>query len=355
MTQELRLIGIALAKSVFHLVGMNERGQIIVRKRMMRGEVLAVMSTLPPGTVGMEACGGAHDWARRLRAQGHRVQWMAPQDVKPSVKTHKNDRRDAEAIAEAVPRPRRHFVPITTVAQQDIQALHRGRERLIGARTALIHEMRGLLAEYGIVLPVGVKAFRKSVVETLDAEQAKLTPRSEELFHNLLKELEKSDGEVAYYEEKLPGIATTPPESQRLLTIPGIGPLTATALLAAVSDVRVFKNGRQCAAWLGLVPRQHSPGDQTRLLGISKRGDRYVRKLLIHGARATLRWAKTTADDRSQWVRGVLERRGWNRTAVAVANKNARIVWAVLSRGEVYRERTSSDRCRGVERRMTEG
>jgi transposase len=234
-----------------------------------------------------------------------------------------------------------HFVPIKTVAQQDIQALHRVRERLIGARTALINEMRGLLAEYGIVLPVGIKAFRKAVVETLDAEQVKLTPLSTELFGKLVKELEKADSEIAYYEEKLQRMATTHPETQRLLTIPGIGPLTATALLAAVSDVSVFKNGRQFAAWLGLVPKQHSTGGQPRLLGISKRGDKYLRKLLIHGARATLRWAKTKTDGRSQWIRGVLERRGWNRTAVAVANKNARIVWAVLSRGEVYREQAS--------------
>jgi transposase len=341
MTQELSIVGIDLAKSVFHLVGMDERGKIILRKRMVRGDVLAFMATLPAVTVGMEACGGAHYWARRLREQGHTVKLMAPQYVKPYVKTNKNDMRDAEAIAEAVTRPSMHFVPIKTVAQQDIQALHRVRERLVGARTALINEMRGLLAEYGIVLPVGVKAFRKSVVETLDAERAKLTLLSAELFGTLFKELEKLDTEIAYYEEKVQGLATTHPEAQRLLTIPGIGPLTATALLAAVGDVSVFKNGRQFAAWLGLVPKQHSTGGQTRLLGISKRGDRYLRKLLIHGARATLRWAKTKADDRSQWIRGVLERRGWNRTAVAVANKNARIVWAVLSRGEVYRERTS--------------
>lgn len=333
MTQNLSIVGIDLAKSVFHLVGMDERGKIIVRKRLMRGEVLAFMSTLPAVTVGLEACGGAHYWARRLREQGHTVKLMAPQYVKPYVKTNKNDLRDAEAIAEAVTRPSMHFVPMKTVAQQDIQALHRVRERLIGARTALINEMRGLLAEYGIVLPVGVKAFRKSVVETLDAAQAKLTPLSEELFGKLLKELKQLDSEIASYDAKLQGIATTHPEAQRLLTIPGIGPLTATALLAAVSDVSVFKNGRQFAAWLGLVPKQHSTGGQTRLLGISKRGDRYLRKLLIHGARATLRWAKTKADDRNQWIRGVLERRGWNRTAMAVANKNARIVWAVLSRG----------------------
>jgi transposase len=341
MTQNLSIVGIDIAKSVFHLVGTDERGKIILRKRMMRGEVLAFMRPLSTVTVGMEACGSAHYWARQLREQGHTVKLMAPQYVKPYVKTNKNDMRDAEAIAEAVTRPSMHFVPIKTVAQQDIQALHRVRERLVGTRTALINEMRGLLAEYGIVLPRGVKAFRTHVVETLDAEQAKLTPLSEELFRTLLRELEKWDSEIAAYEEKIQGLATTHPEAQRLQTIPGIGPLTATALLAAVSDTSVFKNGRQFAAWLGLVPKQHSTGGQTRLFGISKRGDSYVRKLLIHGARATLRWAKTKADSRSQWIRGLLERRGWNRTTVAVANKNARIVWAVLSRGEVYREKTS--------------
>lgn len=187
MTQELSIVGIDIAKRVFHLVGMDERGKIILRKRLTRGEVLAFMQTLPPVTVGMEACGGAHYWARQFREQGHTVKLIAPQYVKPYVKTNKNDVRDAEAIAEAVSRPSMHFVPMKTVAQQDIQALHRVRERLIGARTALINEIRGLLAEYGIVLPVGITAFRRSVVGTLDTEQAKLTPLSKDLFNTLLK------------------------------------------------------------------------------------------------------------------------------------------------------------------------
>jgi transposase len=210
----------------------------------------------------------------------------------------------------------------------------------MGARTALVNEMRGLLAEYGIVLPTGVNAFRHAWAAKLAAEHAKLTPLSQELFGKLWAEFKQVEAEVAYYDEKLQALATTHPESQRLLTIPGIGPITATALIAAVGDVGGFTNGRQFAAWLGLVPKQHTTGGQTRLLGISKRGDRYLRKLLIHGARATLRWARTKTDRRSRWIRGVLERRGWNRTAVAVANKNARIVWAVLSRGGVYGEST---------------
>jgi transposase len=338
MKQKLSVVGIDIAKRVFHLVGMDERGQIILRKRLVRGEVLSFMANQPRVTVGMEACGGAHDWARRLQEQGHDVKLMAPQYVKPYVKTNKNDMRDAEAIAEAVTRPSMRFVPIKTVEQQDVQALHRVRERLMGARTALINEMRGLLAEYGIVLPKGAQAFRKAVVGKLEAEQAKLTSLSQEMFQRLFEELGKVEAEVAYYDEKLLSLAEVHPECQRLLTIPGIGPITATALIAAVGDVRVFQNGRHFSAWLGLVPKQHSTGGQTRLLGISKRGDRYLRKLLIHGARSTLRWCRLKTDGRSQWMRGLLERRGWNRTAVAVANKNARIVWALWSRGGVYSE-----------------
>ena len=336
MKRDISVVGIDIAKRVFHLVGLDERGKIVLRRRCSRGEVLPLMANLGPTTIGMEACGGAHYWARCLREQGHEVKLMAPQFVKPYVKSNKNDMRDAEAIAEAMTRPSMRFVPVKDVAQQDIQALHRVRERLVTARTALVNEMRGLLAEYGIVLPQGMAKFRQALVSTLEAEHTKLTPLGQELFHKLFDELGKLDAELAYYQDKLEALAYTHPVCQRLLTIPGIGPLTATALMAAVGDAGVFQNGRQFAAWLGLVPKQYSTGGQTRLLGISKRGDSYIRKLLIHGARATLRWARTKADRRSQWIRGLLERRGWNRTAVAVANKNARIVWALLSRGEVY-------------------
>jgi transposase len=341
MKRDLSVVGIDIAKRVFHLVGMDERGKIVLRKRCSRGEVLPWMANLGPVTIGMEACGGAHYWARCLREQGHEVKLMAPQFVKPYVKSNKNDMRDAEAIAEAVTRPSMRFVPVKDVAQQDIQALHRVRERLVTARTALVNEMRGLLAEYGIVLPQGMAKFRQALVSTLEAEHTKLTPLGQDLLHKLFAELGKLDVELAYYQDKLEALAQAHPVCQRLLTIPGLGPLTATVLMAAVGDARVFKNGRQFAAWLGLVPKQYSTGGQTRLWGISKRGDSYIRKLLIHGARATLRWARTKADRRSQWIRGLRERRGWNRTAVAVANKNARIVWALLNRGGVYGENAS--------------
>jgi transposase len=233
------------------------------------------------------------------------------------------------------------FVPIKDIAQQDIQALHRVRERLMSARTALMNEVHGLMHEYGIVLPKGVSKFREVVVEKLKAEQDKLTSLSQEMFGRLVKEFVTLGEQIAVYQEQLDTLAAMHPESQRLMTIPGIGPLTATALIAAVGDVGIFKNGRQFAAWLGLVPKQHSTGGQSHLLGISKRGDSYLRKLLIHGARATLRWVKLQTDRRSQWIRELLKRRGWDRTAVAVANKNARIVWALLSRGGVYGATTS--------------
>jgi transposase len=336
MKHNITTVGIDLAKKIFHLVGMDTTGKIVWRKRLTRHALVPFLAQLPPVTIGMEACGGAHYWARQLCQQGHTVKLMAPQFVKPYVKSNKNDMRDAEAIAEAVTRPTMRFVPIKDIAQQDVQALHRVRERLIGARTALINEVHGFMQEYGIVLPKGVTKFRQAVVEKLESEKAKLTALSQEMFRKLMEEFVALEEQLAYYQEQLDTLAATHPECQRLMTIPGIGPITATALIAAVGDVGVFKNGRQFAAWLGLVPKQHSTGGQSHLLGISKRGDSYLRKLLIHGARATLRWVKLQTDRRSQWIRGLLARRGWNRTAVAVANKNARIVWALLSRGGVY-------------------
>jgi transposase len=336
MKHEMNVLGIDIAKRVFHAVGMDDRGNIVYRKRLSRHDLMPFVAKLPPVLIGIEACGGAHYWARRFRAYGHEVKLMAPQFVKPYVKSNKNDSRDAEAIAEAVTRPTMRFVPVKDVDQQDIQALHRVRERLMGERTALVNEVHGLLHEYGIVMPKGVAKFRQAVVGTLEAEQDKLTPLSQEMFWKLVEEFGALEKQLAYYQEKLEALATTHPECQRLMTIPGIGPLSATALVAAVSDASAFKNGRQFAAWLGLVPRQHSTGGKERLLGISKRGDSYVRKLLIHGARVTLRWVGLKTDRRSQWMRQLLERRGKNRTAVAVANKNARIVWALLTSHQDY-------------------
>jgi len=341
MKPAMSILGIDIAKRVFYAVGMDERGKIVLRKRLSRHDLIPFLAKLPPVLIGMEACGGAHYWARRFRQHGHEVKLMAPQFVKPYVKSNKNDSRDAEAIAEAMTRPTMRFVPTKEVDQQDLQALHRVRERLIGARTALVNEVHGLMHEYGIVIPKGVAKFRQAVVGKLESEQDKLTPLSQEMFWKLIDEFAALEKQLTYYQEKLEALATTHPECQRLMTIPGIGPLSATALVAAVSNASAFKNGRQFAAWLGLVPRQYTTGGKERLLGISKRGDTYLRKLLVHGARATIRWVGRKTDRRSQWIRQLVERRGKNRTAVAVANKNARIVWALLTSHQDYQLATS--------------
>jgi transposase len=337
MEQKLSVLGIDLAKQVFHLVGMDAHGTMLVRKRLYRAQMMAFIAQLPPTLIGMEACGGAHYWARRFREHGHEVRLMAPQFVTPYRKANKNDMRDAEAIAEAMTRPTMRFVPVKSVAQQDLQALHRVRERLMKARTALINETRGLLHEYGIIVPQGAATFRQHVLEKLTTEDAKLTPHSLELFRQLLEELAALEARVATYDAQLAQVAQTHPVCQRLMTIPGLGELTATALVAAVSDATQFKNGRQFAAWLGLVPRQHSTGGKSRLLGISKHGDSYLRKLLVHGARSCLRWVGRKRDRRSQWAQSLMERRGWNKAAVALANKNARVAWALMGTEQVYR------------------
>jgi transposase len=232
------------------------------------------------------------------------------------------------------------FVPIKRIAQQDLQALHRMRERLIKARTALVNAIRGLLSEYGMVLPQSLAKFRAMIVEQLEDHQAKLTALGTAVFQHLYEEFLALEKRLAYDDEKLTAMGQAHPDCPRLQTIPGIGPVTATALLAALGDVTQFKNGRQLAAWLGLVPREHSTGGQARLLGIRKRGDRYLRTLLVHGARATLRGVDTKGDDRSQWLRALIARRGKNRAAVALANKKARIGWALLAHNQEYRVRT---------------
>jgi transposase len=300
------------------------------------------MATLPPLRIGMEACGSAHYWARCFREHGHDVRLIAPPCIKASVKSPKNDARDAEAICEAVTRPTRRFVPITRVEPQDLQALHRVRERLMKARTALVHEIRGLLNEDGMILPQGVTKFRAAVVSKLEDEQAKLTVMSSEMCRPLYDEFLALEKRLESDDEKLAAIGQAHPECQRLQTIPGVGPVSATALVAAIGDGTQFKNGRQLAAWLGLVPREHSTGGKPRLLGISTRGHISLRKLFVHGARATLRWVEPKTDDRSQWLRALIARRGKNRAAVALANKNARIAWALLAHNQEYSVRPAA-------------
>jgi transposase len=316
MAQTISVLGIDIARLVFHVVEMDDSGHMVLRKRLARSALLTFIANVPPLRIGMEACGSAHHWARCVREHGHDVRLIAPPCVKAYVKSPKNDARDAEAICEAVTRPTRRFVPIKRVEPQDLQALHRIRERLITAHTALVDEIRGLLNEYGIVLPQSITKFRALIVDKLEADQAKLTVLSTEVFWHLYDEFLAVEKRLAYDDEKL-AIGQAHPACQRLQTIPGISPVTATALIAAIGDVTQFKNGRQLAAWLGLVPREYSTGGKPRVLGISKRGDVYLRKLLVHGARATLRWIDTQHDERSQWLKALMARRGRNRAAVA--------------------------------------
>ncbi len=267
---------------------------------------------------------------------GHSVRMMAPQFVKPYVKSNKNDTVDAEAICEAVQRPNMRFIPSKSIEQQDIQSLHRIRSQLIGRRTAQGNQIRGLLQEYGIVIPQGITNIRKSLPDILEDAENQLSVIFREQLSALYDEMVHLDSRIERLEQSLKAVCAQNEDCKRLLTIPGIGLMTATALIAAVGDISVFKNGRELAAWLGLVPRQHSTGGKPTLLGISKRGDSYLRTLLIHGGRAVVRCAHKHQDKRNQWVGVVEGRRGKNITAVAVANKNARIAWALLSKKEDY-------------------
>jgi transposase len=331
-------IGLDIAKHVFQLHGVDEHGNVVLRRRLRRDEVAPYFANLPACRVGLEACGGAHYWARRLSTLGHTVRLIAPQFVKPYVKSNKNDANDAEAICEAVSRPHMRFVPAKSVEQQDIQCLHRVRSRLVGTRTQLANQVRGLLMGFGIVLPRQIQNLRSRLPSILE-EDNELTPFTRRLLASLYDELVELDEKLAVIEQQVRAAYKASESSQRIAAVEGIGPLTATALVAALSDGKVFQNGRQFAAWLGLVPRQHSSGGKPRLFGISKRGDPYLRTLLIHGARSVVYRAAGKSDDRSRWIVDKQQRLGTTKACVAVANKNARIVWALIAHNQAY-ERT---------------
>jgi len=330
-------IGLDIAKSVFHLFAVNKMGRFVKKKQLRRKQVLAYMAKLEPCMIVMEACGGANYWARELIALGHEVKLIAPQYVKPYVKGNKNDYNDAEAIAEAAQRPNMRFVPIKSVEQQDIQNFHRQRERIKKERTALVNQTRGLLAEYGIVINQGVAAARKALPEVLEDAQNSLTVLSRELFAALLEELRVLDERFTHCDRRIKSMNQDNDVCQRLDGILGIGPITASATYAAAGDGKEFVNGRHFSAWLGLVPGQHSTGGKTVLLGISKRGNTYLRTLYIHGARAVLLHSAKKKDRFSRWAQAVLARRGHNKACVAVANKIARMAWVIMAKGESYR------------------
>lgn len=330
-------IGIDLAKHVFQIHGVDRHGKVVVKKQLRRSQMLAYFGELPPTLIGMEACGSAHYWARELGKMGHEARLMSPQFVKPYVKSGKNDANDAEAICEAVSRPSMRFVTVKTVEQQVIQAEHRIRARLIKARTALGNEIRGLLAEFGIVLPVSLGRLRRAIPELLEDADNGLPDAFRRLLCRLGEELRDLDDGIKAYDARIAQRAKEDERIKRLMAIEGIGPVIAGALVAAVGDGKQFRRGRDMAAWLGLVPRQHSSGGKNQLGHISKRGDQYVRTLMIHGARAVLQTAPNKADGRSRWVTSLAQRRNKNIATVALANKNARIAWSILSREDVYR------------------
>lgn len=333
---KVNLLGIDLAKQVFQVHGVDQAGRVVLKKKLTRRKFKEFMANFPTCTVAMEACASAHYWGRTFEKWGFKVKLVAPHLVKPFVKSQKNDANDAEAIVEAASRPSMRFVPLKTQAQQDLLFLHRVRERVNRSRTALGNEIRGLLGEYGIVLPLSISALRKAFPALMEEDDEVLSRPVKEILGRLYNELRRLEEELAFYDAKINQQAKKSTVCRRLLEIPGIGPVTATALVASVGDPRSFRQGRHMAAWLGLVPRQFSSGGKTRLGGITKRGDTYLRKLLIHGARSTVRWASHKDTKRDRWIVQLKERRGFNRAAVAVANKNARIAWRLMATGECY-------------------
>lgn len=329
-------IGIDLAKNVFQVCGMNRNGKVVLQKRLPRRKLLPFIANIPSCIIGIEACSGSHHWARSINTLGHVVKIMSPQFVKPYVKTNKNDYNDAEAICEAVCRPTMRFVAVKSIAQQDIQAVLRIREQLIKSRTAMVNQIRGLLTEYGIIIPKGINQVRKKFPFILEDAENGLSGLLRGILNQRYNALLDINSQIKYYDQQIHSIFNQMEDAKRIESIEGVGPIGATAFIAAIGDAKNFKNGRQVSAWLGLVPRQHSSGNKTILLGISKRGDQYIRTLLIHGARAVVYAASRKNDPRSQWINALVARSGANIAAVAVANKNARIMWALLAKEQDY-------------------
>ncbi len=332
----IQFVGIDLAKNIFQVHGVDASGHPCLKRRVGRAQLRDLFAHMQPCTVGIEACGSAHFWARELKKLGHTVKMISPQFVKPFVKGNKTDGNDAEAICEALQRPSMRFVPIKSVEQQDVQSLHRARTRLVNNRTGLVSQMRGILSERGIVFAQSITRARREIPTVIADTANELTPMAREMLADLMDQLRELDARIAGFDKRIDIVFKSSETCQRIAQVEGVGPKTATAIVAAVCDPKDFKNGRHFAAWLGLVPKQRSSGDKTHLLGISKRGDKHLRTLLIHGARAVLRTAPTKHDKKHAWALALQARRGANRAIVAIANKMARVIWAMLSSGESY-------------------
>jgi transposase len=330
-------VGIDLAKNVFQVHGVDERGKAVLRKQLRREQVTAFFVNLPPCLIGMEACASAHHWGRALQRLGHTVRLMAPQFVKPYVKTNKNDVADAEAICEAVSRPNMRFVPIKSIEQQAILSVHRARQGFVKARTAQGNQIRGLLGEFGLIIPQGISHIGERVPTLLEDASNGLPMAFRQLIEHLTAHLKELDQQVKELERQIIAWHRSSELSRKLEKIPGIGPLAASALVASIADANSFDNGRQVSAWLGLVPRQCSSGGRSTLLGMSKRGDAYLRTLLIHGARSAILASQRNARGPNTWLNGLLNRRHPNIAAVALANKNVRTVWALLAHDREFK------------------
>ena len=334
---QIATIGLDIAKSSFQVHGADACGKVVLRKRLRRGKLLEFFANLPRCRVGMEACGGAHYWARELTKLGHEVRLMPPQYVKPYVKTNKHDAADAEGCCEAVRRPTMRFVPVKNEMQQALLMLHRIRDRQIAERTGTINAIRGHMAEFGVVAARRGLGMQELMAIISDADDARLPSLARELLVLQVEHLRVIEARLAELDGRLLRQARDDEAARRLTEIPGIGPVIATAMVATVVDARLFCSGRSFAAWLGLTPRQHATGGRERLLGISKRGDGYLRRQLMHGARSLVRVAAGREHQPWAWINGLCGRRPFNVVVAAVANKLARMICAMLSRGESYR------------------
>jgi transposase len=336
MNATAKVIGLDIAKHVFVAVGLDERGQVMLKHKLTRETVLSTFANMPETTIGIEACAGSHYWARTLSALGHEVKLIAAQHTRAYVTGSKNDTNDAAAIAEACSRASTKTVPINTEAQQDLQMLHRARQALMQERTAMICRIRAFAGEYGQVFAVGVAKFHAGFDAWLTDEKNGLSGSAIATFTELKAQLDDKDARIAVYDARLAQAAKEDARATRLMEVPGVGKLIATAVLAAVADAHHFGSGRDFAANLGLVPREHSSGGKQRLFGITKRGDAYLRTLLIHGARSALRCAGEKPDKLLRWATKLSERSGVKVAAVALANKMARVIWALLAYGRDY-------------------
>jgi transposase len=331
--EQITTVGIDLAKNVFSLHGVNAAGKTVLRRTVRRDRLVEAVASLPPCLIGMEACSGAHEWGRRFQQHGHTVKLMAPKFVAPYRKSDKNDGNDAEAVCEAVTRPSMRFVPVKSTEQQALLTLHRVRQGFVVERTAIINRLRGLMSEFGVVM-----ALRSVTVRRQAASAAEGLPQlARHAIGDLLEQLRLLDARIDGYDARIHEQAKLCEPARRLMQIRGIGATTALAIVATVGDGREFKNGRQFAAWIGLVPGQHSTGGKAHLGHISKRGDAYLRNLLVQGARSVLQTAASHQDRLSRWALELQQRRGYYRTLVAIANKNARIAWALLARADDLR------------------